>query len=317
MTGRGSGRLRRRALLGGAGLLGLAGAGSLLYNSAPTLWRQMARDARRPILPPPLRPDPRRWLDRGLYAAWLGHSTVLLRIDGFTILTDPVFSHRAGVHWGPVTIGVKRSYAPALRIEELPRIDLILLSHAHMDHMDLPSLRALESPQVSVITAPRTSDLLRLDRYRLARELAWGEEAAVGPARCRAFEVNHWGARMRTDTWRGYNGYLIEAGRYRLLFGGDTAATTAFRALRNSRPVDLAILPIGAYNPWIRRHCTPEQAWRMGKDAGAEFFLPVHHQTFRLSQEPPLEPIQRFYEAAGRESRSVAVDRIGQEFRLA
>ena len=106
------------------------------------------------------------------------------------------------------------------------------------------------------------------------------------PAEMRAFEVNHWGARMRTDTYRGYNGYVIEAGRYRILFGGDTAATTAFRSVRTSRPVDLAVMPIGAYNPWIYYHCTPEQAWRMGNDAGAELFIPVHHQTFQLSREP-------------------------------
>jgi L-ascorbate metabolism protein UlaG (beta-lactamase superfamily) len=121
---------------------------------------------------------------------------------------------------------------------------------------------------------------------------------------------------MRTDTYRGYNGYLIEAGRYRILFGGDTAATTAFRGLRTFRPVDLAVMPIGAYNPWIHYHCTPEQAWRMGNDAGAELFIPVHHQTFQLSREPFQEPIERFQEAAGGHPDRVAVTRIGQEAHL-
>src|SRR5204863_141973 len=83
----------------------------------------------------------------------------------------------------------------------------------------------------------------------------------------------------------------------------------SFRAVRNSRPIDLAIMPIGAYNPWIYNHCTPEQAWRMGNEAGAEHFIPVHHQTFQLSREPLLEPIERFYTAAENHPERVAVRR--------
>jgi L-ascorbate metabolism protein UlaG (beta-lactamase superfamily) len=121
---------------------------------------------------------------------------------------------------------------------------------------------------------------------------------------------------MRTDTHRGYNGYLIDIGRYRILFGGDTANTDLFRQVKSTKPVDLAIMPIGAYNPWIHYHCTPEQAWRMGNDAGAEFLVPVHHQTFQLSSEPVGEPIRRFYEAAGSSAHRVAIDSIGREFHL-
>jgi L-ascorbate metabolism protein UlaG (beta-lactamase superfamily) len=272
------------------------------------------------VLPAPEHPNPKAWGDRGLYAAWLGHSTVLLKIDGVTILTDPVFSMRAGIGLGPVslglTLGLKRLVAPALTVPELPKIDLILLSHAHMDHFDLPSLRRLARRGTAVVTAAKTGDLLPVDAYQGVRELGWGERAAVGPLAIRAFQVNHWGARMRSDTYRGYNGYTIEGGRYRVLFGGDTAITTEFRGLKGSRPYDLAIMPVGAYNPWIRAHCTPEQAWRMANDAGMEFFLPVHHQTFALSREPYLEPIERVYAAAGNHPGRVAVQRIGQEFRI-
>ena len=121
---------------------------------------------------------------------------------------------------------------------------------------------------------------------------------------------------MRTDVLRGYNGYTIEAGRHRILFGGDTAITDSFRALKGRHPYDLAIMPVGAYDPWIHYHCTPEQAWRMADDAGFEFFLPVHHQTLQLSREPYLEPIERVYGAAGANADRVAVRQIGQEFRL-
>lgn len=285
------------------------------YRSAPSLLRRLSAQRKRPVLPAPHQPRPAAWGNEGLFAAWLGHSTVLLKIDGVTVLTDPVLGRRVGVKLGPMTVGLKRLVEPALRVMELPKIDLILLSHAHMDHFDIRSLRHLENRGTTVITASNTSDLLRVRRYSRAQELAWGGRARAAGLEIRAFPVNHWGARMRRDMHRGYNGYTIESGRYRVLFGGDTAATDSFRSLRSSRPFDLAIMPVGAYDPWIRFHCTPEQAWQMANDAGAEAFLPIHHQTFALSREPYLEPIERVFAAAGRNPNRVAVRSIGQEFR--
>lgn len=299
-------------MIGGCGAVGVAGAAALLYRAAPSFWQQYRSEWKRPVLPAPHRPDPSSWPDQGLHAAWLGHSTVLMKVDGFTIITDPVFSERAGIHLGLTTIGVKRLFEPAMEIKDLPPIDLIVLSHAHMDHFDTPSLRRLRHPRTSVITAHRTSDLLRVDRYKEVRELRWDDEAQIGPVRARACEVNHWGARMRTDNYRGYNGYLLDVGRYRILFGGDTAYTTAFRKLKSSRAVDLALMPIGAYNPWVRYHCTPEEAWRMGQDAGVERYLPIHHQTFKLSREPLLEPIERLQQIAGSRSGDIVLTQIGQ-----
>ncbi len=288
--------------------------GTWVYRTAPKFWKRCAQDFQRDVRPAPHRPDPASWPDTGLHAAWLGHSTVLLKVDGVTILTDPVFSNRAGIGLGPVTLGIKRIVEPALDIAELPKIDVVLLSHAHMDHFDIPSLRRLENRGTTIVTASRTADLLHADRYAGVRELRWDERTRVGPLDIRAFEVRHWGARMRRDTYRGYNGYTIEAGRHRILFGGDTAMTDSFRRLKTSRPFDLAIMPVGAYNPWIHAHCTPEQAWSMAQQAGAEFFLPVHHQTFMLSREPYFEPIERVYGSAGKHPDRVAVSRIGQEF---
>lgn len=309
--------MQRRTVVGGAGLAGIAGLGSFVYRAAPEFWKRVAQDRKRDVLAAPHRPDPESWSDRGLHAAWLGHTTVLLKMDGFTVLTDPVFSTRIGIGLGPVTVGLKRLVEPALAFAELPKIDLVLLSHAHMDHFDLPSLRRLESRGTAVVTAAKTSDLLRANRYGSVREMGWGERAQVGPLEIHAFQVRHWGARMRNDTYRGYNGYTIETGRYRVLFGGDTAATTAFRGLRKSRPFDLGIMPVGAYDPWIHAHCTPEQSWQMANEAGVEAFLPVHHQTFALGREPYLEPIERLQAAAGRNEERVAVRRIGEEFRFA
>ena len=242
---------------------------------------------------------------------------MLLKIDGVTILTDPVFGQRVGPSVGRVTlVGLRRIVAPALSIAETPRPDIVLLSHAHMDHFDLPSLRALESTRTAVVTAARTGDLLRAPRWSAVHELAWNEQVRIGDITVRAFEVNHWGARVRSDTWRGFNGYLIETPRRRVLFGGDTAMTDSFRRLRDRRGIELAIMPVGAYSPWIRAHCTPEQALRMANDANADFFLPVHHRTFRLGAEPYDEPLERIQSALANNSYRLAVRSIGEEFRL-
>ena len=248
------------------------------------------------------------------HATWIGHSTVLLRFGDFHVITDPVFSKRCGLYLCATNIGPKRLRPPAIPLRSLPKIDLILLSHAHMDHFDIPSLRQLESRGTQVVTANSTSDLLRVRRYAKVTELKWSEAAQAGPLRIRACEVKHWGARTITDVWRGYNGYTIEYDGMRILFGGDTAMTKAFHNLKSSKPFDLAIMPIGAYDPWIANHCNPEQAWQMGSDAGAEALLPVHHQTFALGREPFHEPIERFLEASGGDTKRVVARKVGDAF---
>jgi len=132
----------------------------------------------------------------------------------------------------------------------------------------------------------------------------------------RAFPVNHWGARMQTDLHRGYNGYVIERHKRRVIFAGDTAFTNHFSDLRDDRPYDLAIMGIGAYDPWIRSHCTPEQAIAMANAAGARFIMPVHHQTFKLSFEPFREPIERFTAALANQPERIALRAIGETFVL-
>src|ERR1700732_5345958 len=107
--------------------------------AGPILWQRMSDDRKRSVQPPPHVPRLCEWPREGLQAAWIGHSTVLIRVDGFTILTDPVFSTRIGIGFGPVTVGMKRIVQPAAGLSALPAPDLILLSHAHMDHFDLPS----------------------------------------------------------------------------------------------------------------------------------------------------------------------------------
>ncbi len=281
-------------------------------------WREFQRERRTMVEPAAFHPGPLAWPEDGLHAAWLGHSTVLVRIEGVTILTDPVLGLRCGFSLGGFTLGPKRLVAPPIESPDaMPPVDLILLSHAHLDHFDKPTLRRFENSNTTVVTASRTADLLRRDRWRAVHELAWGQTVRVGPLSVRAFPVKHWGARRQSDIYRGYNGYLLETPTRRVVFGGDTALTDSFRDLRSSRRVDLAILPIGAYDPWIRVHCTPEQALRMANDCGAEYLLPVHHQTFRLSREAFSEPIERFAAAVGRDAHRLTITAIGQQWSLA
>ena len=287
-----------------------------LRRAAPAFFREISKEYKRESVPAPRQPQPKLWPDRGLYATWLGHSTVLLKIEGFTILTDPVFSTRVGLNFGPLTVGIKRLVEVATSIEELPPIDLVLLSHAHMDHFDLPSLRRLENTATHVVTAVKTADLLRTRRYRAVHELRWNATVQAGAAEVKAIQVAHWGARMRSDVYRGYNGYVVEVGGRRIVFGGDTAYTENFKQVRSSKPVQLAIMPIGAYDPWIRVHCNPEEAWTMANHTGAEYILPVHHQTFQLSREPRSEPMERIVAAAGSQPERVCLHDIGEEFHL-
>jgi L-ascorbate metabolism protein UlaG (beta-lactamase superfamily) len=286
------------------------------------LWREWTIESWRPITPAFAKPEPLRWNDGEVTAAWIGHATVLINFFGIKILTDPVLFARIGIRLPGFTIGPKRLTAPALEFHELPKIDVVLLSHAHFDHFDLRTLHCFDET-TCVVTAPNTADLLKWTRLRDVTELRWGEEKSLntsaGAVTISAFQVKHWGARKQRDTYRGYNGYVMESrsrGRRRILFGGDTAMTNTFAELSQHGPVDLAIMSIGAYNPWIQSHCTPEQAIEMANAADARFVMPVHHQTFRLSFEPFREPIERFQAALSNTPERIALREIGETFVL-
>ena len=121
---------------------------------------------------------------------------------------------------------------------------------------------------------------------------------------------------MIKDTHRGYGGFLLRRGGRTILFAGDTAYTDALTPLGRREPIDLAIMPIGAYDPWIQAHASPEEAWRMFEDLGARWFLPIHHATFRLSREPIGEPLERLIAAAGPERHRIVGSTIGSTWVL-
>lgn len=290
---------------------------------AASLWRDAIFGRRASISPAPAKPKPEAWTDDQVTAAWLGHSTVLVNFFGMMVITDPVLFSRIGVRlplW--FTAGPKRLTAPALSVTELPPIDLVLLSHAHFDHTDRRTLSHIgrRNPGAKVVTATCTRDLLRRTALREITELKWKQQISIethaGAMAITAIPVRHWGARVQHDRYRGYNGYLIERNARRIVFAGDTAFTESFGELRRYGPIDLAIFGIGAYQPWIESHCSPEQAIRMANDAGARFIMPVHHQTFRLSFEPFDEPIHRFENGLQDQPERIALRKIGETFIL-
>lgn len=283
------------------------------------LWNEWVVESRRPIAPAFAHPAPEAWSDKHVTAAWLGHSTVLINFFGLKIVTDPVLFPRIGIRLPFLTVGPKRLTEPALTFAELPAVDVVLLSHAHFDHIDRRTLKLFPG-STRVITARRTRDLLRGTKFCEVIELGWGESMKLArrdlEMTVRAFKPKHWGARMRYDVHRGYNSYIISRNNQRIIYGSDTAMTDAFANLNDGEPYDLAIMGIGAYDPWIWAHSTPEQAIAMADAAGARFIMPVHHQTFRLSVEPLREPIDRFTRALAKTPERIALREIGETFVL-
>jgi Beta-lactamase superfamily domain len=208
------------------------------------LWHEWIGERWRPIAPAFARPNPAEWSDNRLTAAWIGHATVLINFFGIKILTDPVLFPRIGIRLPGLTVGPKRLTAPALTVRELPKIDIVLLSHAHFDHFDMRTLHRFNR-STTVITAQRTSDLLRWTRFRDASELHWQESKSVttfaGKIDITAFRVKHWGARKRRDTYRGYNGYVLERNNRRIIFSGDTALSDSVPSIWRSCRLALTI----------------------------------------------------------------------------
>ena len=295
--------MNRRGFLLAAG----AGLGLAAISLPPQMVVRMSGD----VLPAPHAPDPGAWSDNSITLAWLGHATVLINFYGVRVLTDPALFPRIGVDVRLTTVGPLRLTACALPAAQLLEIDVVLLSHAHFDHLDTASLRALRGHPL-VVTAAKTGDLVPV---RAVYEIAWNQSVHLstrhGDVEVRAVEVKHWGARLNNDFYRGYNGYVIRREGRALLFGGDTAHTRAFAGHRRHGPYEAAIMPIGAYDPYIYNHCTPEQAVAMADAAGARLFVPIHHKTFRLSEEGFNEPIERAEAALVKEPGRLAVREVG------
>jgi N-acyl-phosphatidylethanolamine-hydrolysing phospholipase D len=232
---------------------------------------------------------------------WLGHASFLIRLDGRTILTDPFLTD----HASPLPpLGPRRFAPPALRPGQLPRIDAILLSHNHYDHLDLATIEALSGKaQIQVVVPLRLAGYFTERGYRNVQEIDWYQQTVVHGLRITALPAIHFSKRTLFDRNQTlWTGYVIQSRRRRLYFAGDTAYGPVFAELAAGLDrFDLALLPIGAYEPWVLMrgsHTTPEQAVQIGQEFRAARLVAMHWGSIVLTDEPPFEPPERFRRAA-------------------
>ncbi|HEY6002722.1 MAG TPA: MBL fold metallo-hydrolase [Anaeromyxobacter sp.] len=233
---------------------------------------------------------------------WLGHATFLVQLDGISLLTDPALLPS-------ITGGIARNVPPGVPIEKLPRIDAVLVSHSHYDHLDLPTIEKVGAPVIAGLGLER----FFRDRHVFATELGWWSEARVGPVKITFVPSQHWSRRGLFDTNRTlWGGFVIQGSRATLYHSGDTAYFEGFKQIGARFPqLDAALLPIGAYDPaWFMStmHLDPEQALQAFVDLGATTFVAMHWGTFKLADEPLDEPPVRL--EAERVRRGLPKERV-------
>ena len=272
-------------------------------------------------------PNPANWKDDEINISWIGHATVLINFFGKIILTDPALFNSVGFYVLGTTIGKNRATIPALEFEDIPKPDLVLISHAHMDHMDYKSLKELTKKypgKVNCITAYNTKDIIEDLNWKVLTELDWGESLKLDELKITGIEVNHDGFRLPGELdranghmlyGRSYNGYILESNNKKILFAGDTAYTEKFKQHRNKN-IDVVIMPIGGYIPHHHRHCDPEEALIMANDhLGAKYFVPIHANTFD-GDEGFHVPIDWMNKAVEKYDIKIGISEIGQTLTL-
>lgn len=234
-----------------------------------------------------------------LGVTFIGHSSFLIQIGGLNLLVDPVYAN-----W---LIVLHRLRRPGVALKNLPPIDAVLLTHAHMDHLNLPTLRKIirhtrhisgKSP--NAIVPWGVADLIEDLGFASIHTLQWWQSAQLGKVEITLTPAQHWGARKMTDTHRGFGGYVLRSGAHSLYHSGDTGYFDGFREIGEHLAPQTALLPIGAYSPDSFRsvHTSPEDALRAFIDLKAATMVPMHYGTFCLSAEPMDEPLPRLLAAA-------------------
>ena len=239
--------------------------------------------------------------DRQLPAAvWIGHSTFLVEVEGLAILTDPVWD----VYCSPIPFkALKRRHEPPIPLSDLPRIDCVLISHNHYDHLDVKTVRHLHSfhPEIQWIVPLGLSRWFHARGIRDVEEIDWWKSFQLGEALITAVPAQHCSGRTLWDQNRTFwNGYVFETKRKRFYFSGDTGYNHVdFKQIGDKWPhMDLGLIPIGTYVPQKFMqpvHCSPREAVEIHLDVKSRFSLGMHWKTFRLSDEPMDRPPYDLY----------------------
>lgn len=234
--------------------------------------------------------------DGCINVTWVGHATTLIQIDGINILTDPVWSDRVG----PLSFfGPKRISPPGIEFENLPKIDLVLISHDHYDHLDIPTLRRLEEKFHPVFVVPlgieSTLESLKLSQVQTLDW--WAEFAFKDSIHVTLTPAQHNSGRGVFDKNKTlWGGFVITSGQQKVFFAGDTAWGDHFEKIHDHfGSMSVALLPIGAYKPEFkmsRFHISPAEAVKAASTLHAELSIPIHYNTFQLTAEDFGEPLR-------------------------
>ena len=261
------------------------------------------------------------------YIAWIGHATFIIKLGKNTIITDPVFSKNAG----PLIFGPKRFTDAALKLNQLPKIDLFLLTHNHYDHQDMMTIRRFPFKDAKVIVPLKLSKYFKTNGYKDINEMDWYDEIKINKnLKITFLPAVHWSKRSLTDTNKTlWGNFLIEYNGKKILFACDTGLGNIYKDLGNKYgPIDLTIINIGAYNfypimPYKDKsiyHTNPEEALSIGRDLKSKKVLGMHWGTFVLSLEPIMEPPIRFKNNAekyGFKKKDAIIFKIGQISKMA
>ena len=235
------------------------------------------------------------------YIGWIGHATFLIKLGNTTIITDPVFSKNAG----PLIFGPKRYTEPALNLNELPKIDLFLLTHNHYDHQDMGTIRKFPYKDTKVFTALKLGKYFTKHHFKNVQELDWYQEVKFNDLKITFLPAVHWSKRSLTDTNKTlWGSFLIEYAGKKIFFACDTGYGNIYKSIgKEFGPIDLTMINIGAYDfrPMFEKsiyHTSPEEALQAAQDLKSKKVLGTHWGTFVLSLEPIMEPPKRFKDNA-------------------
>jgi len=235
------------------------------------------------------------------HTIWIGHSTFLIKVDNLTILTDPVFSNRASPF---KRLGPKRLIPPSIDLEQLPKIDVVTISHNHYDHLDIRSLKKLsrQNPELIFLIPKGDKDIFRKRNIKNVKEFSWWDDIKIDEFTFTFTPVQHWSARGLFDRNESlWGGWFIQTHKFSIFHAGDTGYSNDFlKTKKILGSPKYAFIPIGAYDPeWFmsESHVNPEDAIKIMEDLEAERSFGMHWGTFTLTAEDTLEPPERLRKA--------------------